>query len=271
MEVKLMDCIYENFDDKGIEMKQTISDFEQLLINERILKDNTGKSYRAIFEEIASDDNFNFHPSQSFMDLIMNIPQPNSDSVRNCQNTLLKNHNYDFSKGKKLQSVLESNQNSDNFEPSNMANGILKVLDENDFELDYYKFRTFLMLDLLNSEVKRSEKLNEPKMDISNALKIYIDEKNKIFVEEDEIIIKELKPIILKYYKENKSNSVIALKTTKETMYREYIEVQNEIISAINTSRENLSKERFNEKYIDLTIDQKNEIDREYPNTIVSD
>ena len=43
-----MECVYRSYEDDGVKLAKLISDYENLLVNEGILKDNTGSSYRKI-------------------------------------------------------------------------------------------------------------------------------------------------------------------------------------------------------------------------------
>ena len=52
IETKLMDCTFKSYADGGVELKNLISDYQSLLIKERILQDNSARSYRSILEKI---------------------------------------------------------------------------------------------------------------------------------------------------------------------------------------------------------------------------
>ena len=275
-EVKLMNCIYENYEDNGTEFKKALSDFEKLLINEKILKNETGKSYKAIFEKIVSDDDFNYNPSKSFLDKIIDIGMPQNESFRNCQSELRKKSKNKFSKGTELQTVLDSIQNSGNLTPSIVANGILSVLNEKDFELDYYKMSVFFLFDTISytndSGISRKLpkfKKDETNYDLSKAINIYIDGNNLIFANKEKVNIEKLKVKIREYELKNKSESIISFKTERATMYSTYVEVQNAIIEEIQILREQLAKEKYNTELNKLSEKQQSEIKKTYPKKIV--
>tara|TARA_R110002051_G_scaffold1113_2_gene5630 strand:- start:11 stop:916 length:906 start_codon:yes stop_codon:yes gene_type:complete len=276
IETKLMNCIYENYEDKGTEFKKALSDFQKLLIDEKILKDGTGKSYKAIFEKIVTDDDFDYNPSISFLDKIIDIGMPQNESFKNCQSELRERAENGFSKGTELQTVLDSIKNSGNLTPSTVANGILSVLNEKDFELDYYKMSVFFLFDTINytNDSGISRKLpefkeNETEYDLSKAINIYIDVNNQIFVNKEKVDIEKLKVQIREYEFKNKSESIISFKAERETMYKTYVDVQNAIIGEIQILREQLAKEKYNTELDKLTEEQQSEIKKIYPKKIV--
>lgn len=276
VEIKLMNCIYENYEDKGTEFKKALSDFEKLLIDKKILKDETGKSYKAIFEKIVIDDYFDYNLSISFLDKIIDIGMPQNESFKNCQSELRERSENAFSKGNKLQTVLDSIKNSGNLTPSIVANGILSVLDEKDFELDFYKMSVFFLFDTINytndSGISRklSEfKENETEYDLSKAINIFIDGNNQIFANKEKVDIEKLKVLIREYEFKYKSESIISFKSERETMYKTYIDVQNAIIGEIQILREQLAKEKYNTELDKLTEEQQSEIKKIFPKKIV--
>lgn len=276
IETKLMNCLYENYEDQGTEFKKALSDFEKLLIDENILKDRTGKSYKAIFEKIVVDDDYDYKPSKSFLDYIINIGMPESESYKNCQSELKEKSKNEFTKGTELQTVLDSITSSGNITPSNVASGILSVLNEKDFELDYYKMSVFFLFDIISykddngisgkfSEFKESE----TEYDLSKAINLYVDGNNQIFVNKEKVNIEELKMQIREYEFKNKSESIITLKTERESMYKTYVDVQNAIVGEIQILREQFAKEKYNLEIDNLTEEQLSEIKKVYPQKIV--
>ncbi|WP_190246289.1 ExbD/TolR family protein [Gelidibacter gilvus] len=276
IEIRLMNCIYENYDDHGTEFKKAITDFEQLLIGQKILKDQSGKSYRSILEKIVVDDDFDYNPSESFFDNIREIGLPQNESYKTCQTELRKNANIDLTKETKLNAVLDSLKNTGELTPSQVAIGILSVLNENDFELDYYKMNMFSLFDvisMINADgIKRQ--LPESKEDIidydvTKALNIYLDGESQVFANNQKVTHKELRKTIRDYVSENKSESVISLKNDRQTMYKTYIEIQNIIVGEIRSLREQFSKENYKTELDHLTQEQLAEVKKIYPQNLI--
>jgi biopolymer transport protein ExbD len=269
VEDKLMNCIYQNYEDNGTQFKKALTEFEQLLINENILKDNSGKSYVAIFEKIVEENDFNYNPSISFLDKIIDIGMPQSESFIKCKSELKES---EFLKSNELQKVFDSLKESDNFSPSSVAGGILIVLNDRDFELDYYKMSVFFLFDTISyvnddGLIRKLPEIQEDdtEYDLSKAIKIYINGNNQIFVNDEKVDIDNLKIKVKDYEEKNKSESLIALKYERETMYQTYVDVQNAIVGEIKELREKLANQKFNSSLENLTKEQLLEIRKIYP------
>lgn len=273
VEDKLMNCLYQSYEDNGTKFKKTLTEFEQLLINEKILKDSSGKSYVAIFEKIIEENDFNYNPSKSFFDLIMAIGIPQSESFVICQSELKES---EFIKSNELQKVLDSLKESDNFSPSTVANGILTVLNSRDFELDYYKMSVFFLFDMISyvNDDGLSRKLPEiqeddTEYDLSKAINIYIDGNNQIFVNKRKVDIDQLKNALKEYEEKYKSQSIISVKTERRTRYQTYIDVQNAIVEEIRKLRTQLAKELYSKELDSLTKEEMTEIRKVYPQNFI--
>ncbi|WP_417800603.1 ExbD/TolR family protein [Tenacibaculum sp.] len=273
VEDKLMNCIYQNYEDNGTKFKKALTGFEQLLINEKILKDSSGKSYVAIFEKIIEENDFNYNPSKSFLDKIIDIGMPQLESFIKCQSELKESK---FIKSNELQKVFDSLKKSDNFSPSTVAKGILTVLNSEDFELDYYKMSVFFLFDTISyvNDDGLIRKLpetqeNDTEYDLSKAINIYIDGNNQIFANKKKVDIDELKIVIKEYEEKNKSESIISLKAERETMYKTYIDVQNAIVGEIKKLRSQLAKKIYSKELDSLTKEEMLEIRKVYPQKLI--
>jgi len=272
VETKLMRCLYDSYDDRGQQFKDALTNYEIYLISEKIIPDNSAKSYKSIFTKINAGDKTILNLEKSFDDALYTIQKPNNlDSVRICQKEYLK----DFSKGRKLQKIIDSLLQKKNIELPSFANAFLSVLDEEDFQLDYYKMRTFMILDVFNPELGIKRKL--PTADYTDnklqymdtAIKVNLNAENEIYIHLEKISLEELKTRIKKYESEFKSKSVIIVNADSEAMYKNYIAVQNQIISAIHSLRDELAKNDFKTTFEKLNETQKNEIKAIYPTNII--
>jgi len=135
IETKLMECYYESFSDKGIELKQLIFEYENLLIKEGFLKDNSGDSYISFLQNFANQKETIKTPSKLFCLENQKIKQSDSKKNLECRKTILSDSSgYDDSKliGVKKAVV-------DNAKPYNVAKDMLKVLSKEDFEIPVQK------------------------------------------------------------------------------------------------------------------------------------
>ncbi|KAB1159591.1 hypothetical protein F7018_04590 [Tenacibaculum aiptasiae] len=273
-ENEFMTCLYKSYKDNGIKLKKVISNFEQLLIKEKILEDNTGRSYKTLFEKIIINNDFNYNISESFSEKLKKVKQAKKKPHKNCQLNL-KNK---LSKTYKLQFVLDSIvKNSTDLSPSIIAKGILNVLNEKDFELDYYKMNTLLLFDTLKyinnqgiPEKLPNNKTENIEYDLNSAINVYINGDNQIFIDNEKVSLKQLKKRIRDYQLKNKSKSIISIKADRATMYSTYVDVQKTIIQEIKKLRELLAKEKYKTTFDKLNKKQLIQIKKTYPQKIIS-
>lgn len=270
-----MDCSYKSFSDNGKALKALIFEYENLLIKEKYLADSSGKSYREILQKISNGNLFDKTPSKFFSVELKKIEKPNLEKLQTCQEIIAKDSSfYNLSKLKGLEQVIINAQNSRDLQPSHIARDILKVLTEEDFELEFYKMRTFFLFSIVDTNSGLSQMLKElpkeeKKYDLSKALNVYINGNNQIFVDEEKIDIDKLKNIIKDYEKKYESESIISLKTERETMYKTYFNVQNIITTEINKLQSQLSKEKYKKELENLTKEELSDIRKIYPIRVI--
>jgi len=270
----IMDCSYQSFEDGGKKFRKLISDYENLLIKEEILADESGKSYRQVLQKIADRNEFDKIPSIFFTDELQKLEKPDLEKAQECQKIIVKDSTiYNLSKLKGLELAINNAQNSRDIQASLIAKDILKILTEEDFELDYYKLRTFFLFNIIDIDSGISRRLPEIEenleYDLTNALKIIIDDKSEIFIDNKKVTIDKLKRLVREYELKNKSESIISLKSDRGAMYKTYIEVQNAVVGEIRHLRDNLAKEKYNTELDNLTKEQLSEIKKIYPQKLV--
>lgn len=261
VEVKLMGCIYSSFTDKGALFKQAMLDHEQYLITAQILKDKTGNSYVEAFKKVNLDNTFNI--TETFSEEAGKLEEYGEDRVlliSECGKNIDSNI-FDFEKGNKLREIIALMGMNEKVELSSAAKDILLLLDEDDFELDYYKLNAFLIFDRFKLLKHESIAIEAPELDLSNALKISDIKGSKVKVNTKEVELKKLRFVIIDYLKKNSETPIISIKTDSETSYKDYIAVKNEITSASNFFKIKSAKEKFNTTYLELNENDKSIID----------
>ncbi len=270
IEIKLQNCTYEQIPNNGKELKDEIYEFENYLIKKNILSDGAGKSYIHLFKQIEKENDVQFDYNYSFTDSIQKIIISDIYKQMDCQVELINSESYLNTKVHKLISVMDSIKISGDMMPANIASGILSVLDEKDFELEYYKIKTFVLLDATNTFSGIPQTLaKEEKANLDKALKIYINKRSEIFVDSKKVGFKKLRKLIRKFESKNKSESIIAFKTERETKYKIYVDVNNAIVEEIQHLREKVSQKKYKMEFKKLTPEQSSEIKKIYPQKIV--
>nr|WP_295705824.1 hypothetical protein [uncultured Lacinutrix sp.] len=146
IENKLMECYYQSFQDNGIEIKKLIHDYENLLINEGFLKDNSAKSYITFLQNFSNQNIYT--PSKFFCVESQNIKKLNEVNYLECRKLVLED--FKHTNTSKLESIEKAVINNSN--PQNVVKDMLKVLTKEDFEIEYYKRQAFLVFCLIDTE-----------------------------------------------------------------------------------------------------------------------
>lgn len=265
IENRLMECWYNSYDDE-LKARQSIINYENFLVKEGVLEDNSANSYMSFLQNFAERNESIKMPSKLFYLEVQKLKRLNIKKYEECHKmVLIDTLDYDLSK---LLAVGEA-ISSDN-RPHIIARDILKVLSHDDLEIDYYKLRTFLLLSIIDTQAGLSKStIDKSKLDITNALKIEINSESEIYVKDKKVTLTVLKKLIRNYQMKNKSKSVISLKSDRKTLYSVYIKVQEAILEEIRGLREKLAKEKYNTQLDKLTKKQMAEIEVIYPQAFV--
>ncbi len=140
------DCKYSSLIDKGKLLKKYTKDFESHLIKSKVLKDETSNSYFELFKELSNGKWKHFKYSYSYVDSIKKIEAGKILNIDgDCAIKMRNLEDYKESKIFKMKELLN--------EKDKTIESILKkmafLLEEKDFELDFYKHRTFIFLQML--------------------------------------------------------------------------------------------------------------------------
>lgn len=269
-EVKFMECAYQVYPDNGTALRQLMTSYENLLIEEGILADGSGQSYWDIFVSMSEDNEFGKLPNQSFIDKMMQLKSADMDKGDACIRTLMVDaDNYDLSKMQGLEEAIINSEYTVNMEPGKMAKEVLTILSVEDFELDYYKMRTFLLFEVMNPNLgiasKTSDMGSAETQDVNSPLFITLNAENQIFINSKMVDIDQLKLLVRAYEQENKEASLIVLQTVRETLYEKYITVQNAIVGEIQVLRKEFAEQKYNTTLEALNEEQMAEIIALYP------
>ncbi|WP_299888927.1 hypothetical protein [uncultured Lacinutrix sp.] len=263
IESELMKCTYKAISDEGTSLKQLILDYETLLINEGVVEDSSGESYRVLVQNFANKNIIT--PSKLFCVETQKIKKANTNKFYDCKKTILKDSlNYDLSKLKGTKQALFNNA-----KPHIKAKEMLKVLSDSDFDIDYYKLRAFYLFCAIDTQAGINE-IDLQNLDAENALNIYLDSRNTLYVNEVKKTIEQLKIIVRNHVLENKSKYVIFFKTERDTKYKEVLSCEKNIKEVIKSLRNEYALKTYNNIYENLNEDQKTETYTRYPLNFLS-
>tara|TARA_Y100000588_G_scaffold191945_1_gene205943 strand:- start:182 stop:1057 length:876 start_codon:yes stop_codon:yes gene_type:complete len=271
----IMKCLYESYEDNGVEFKQAMVDYENLLIQQEFLKGKSGKNYKEAIGLLIENEGAEYLPSISFNGFVSAKVQPNVLKLIECQKVFIDSSMYDFTKLNAIKKTVENQTSYSNMNPNSILRSMDSILTENDYENYYYKLQTFNILSLFELDrglLRTLPKINDDstkEKDLSNALSIYIDEKNTIFINDEKSSLKEVRKTVRNYYTENTSKSIVTLNHKSGTSYAEYIAVQNEITNTINSLRDKLALKLYKKNLDSLTREELTTIKEKYPLNLI--
>ena len=272
-ENQLMKCIYESCLDDGSEFKETILKYENELIINKVLKDNSSESYFNLLKNISNNIQFNSRIDYSFMKEIDNLNYYKFDSIKNCYSKIDKN--------KKLisfQKKMASLYTSEKINYSEFTSDLLQLLDEEDLEESYYKFNVLILFDRMNTDLEKGINESIPEYSGKNSqeeirytyFQINLNEHDQIYHESKLITEKELESLIFKFLDLNKNNSRFKIEATGKTKYDFYLHVENVITLSVYKMRNLHSHTKYGKSFEKLDSNLKTLIGKMYPDIIVN-
>lgn len=274
IEVKMADCLFQSYEDKGEALQKLLSDHEQLLIDENILEDSSGKSYRKAYENQMNSKNIKL-PSKLFMNEFSKLKSLDVDKRAKCiEDTQKDSLKYDYSKFSKFQSIMAETEGMSVSNPV-IGKRLHFTLSDEDLELDFYKIVTYAIMQTIDAESGIKRKLPEieekqySETDLNNAFKIHVNSDSETVIDDKVVDLKKIKSQVVAYLKTSTSTPIISLTVERETLYQTYIAVQNEIVAAYNFVRNELAQDKYNTTYDKLTKEQAEEIRIVYPKNLI--
>ncbi|WP_165749363.1 ExbD/TolR family protein [Cellulophaga sp. Z1A5H] len=260
-EIVLMECIYTNYSDGGIALKQLISNFQNQLLEEKVIADFSGSSYRRIINQMAKDtfltNQFFFNFSDEWEKIGSSFDRLN----KNCRNTILKENSLPFEL--KISDLISKKNIQSS---SDIAQIMLQVFSDKELELEYIKLKLFLfMATAATTNTNLSDKLLPPVYDAEKAFQIAINSHNEIYYEDTVVSINELSELLKAYLLKNTSNSTILLNYNKNTTYGDYMKLQQAVVRSIVALKQEYALDIYGLSYDALKIGDKDKVDLMYP------
>ena len=139
-ESEILNCLYEKYDSIDVNLKSELFKSEKYLIDTKQLKDNSGESYIKIFKEVSKINNIPLLINLDKCVIKKHSPE-NFHLFAKCFHSKKNNKelNNSYSKLKRIYTVLENKPNNIDNSISELAKGVLNVLDSNDFEKEFYR------------------------------------------------------------------------------------------------------------------------------------
>jgi|TARA_R110002051_G_scaffold88167_1_gene155372 hypothetical protein len=147
IEVKIMECINNTKDENGIKIKESLELYENLLIKENILKNKSANSYRKLLVNFSKEKNIKIKIDENdslHLKIYKNRYKVSNDvifqKIFKCYMPLEKDFlKYNQIKINELKVVFLQLSKSNFSQDIEMAKRSLKIITEEDFELEFYK------------------------------------------------------------------------------------------------------------------------------------
>lgn len=300
IEKQLFECLVSSAKTAGIDLKKELTDFENNLIASKVLKDKSGESYYQIYKQIEKEGDINFYFNYSLLDTISFHSSSNDleDFQKDCSEyfeKIISSKDYKKSKLYTLNHAMDSMQIAGNFNISEIAKIITRVLAPKDFDQDYYKMTTLLLLTTLQEidlglmlkPLMVSDNKEIESIDDRNLLLVSITSDNdSVMLNNSKVSIEDLTDIVITYLISDpedttmpeiipvhidligncfQSKLVILLQLERNTSYNTFIKVHNKLTDAYMKVRDQKAMEFFELGFDKLSTEQQNSIKEMIP------
>lgn len=286
IEDEIYACMQSNFAERNIDLDYYLDEVEADLIEQEVLLDGTGESKLAFFQNIAKDDVFVDITCTPAMDtLSKDLDLNNINEVLTCSESDLiivfgdsSIHQY-FKKSEKLKEEYALITASCQVSPAQVAKAISNVYTAEDYNHPLYRAR-MLILAAISSEkhlgfIKDESKLKKQKINLNDkvhakAMKIYLSEQiDSIRIERQLYTnFENIEEVFANYFRSS-TYSHIYLKLSQGTPYGVLIEVLQTMEKQHEDFIYEIAHEKFNKPYIELSEDEQNKINQEYPLKVI--
>lgn len=270
---RIENTLYRCFDIIPASKKDSLNnltlEFENYLVDHQILKSTDGEGYRAIIKAIYKNPDTLFYNDFDFILKFSKIVGIKNVLIKHCLDTVLASDKYDRTKMDKLHSLFEQ-INYNNLQVKPIAEKILTVFTDDDFELVYNKFEILLLVDAFSIPAStRLENLDQMViLPNDKPIEVFLN-KSVLTVDGKNSTISEMKNLILKRLEKYQSNTYVILGSTRDTTYRDYMDVQNAIVEVYNKLKDSYSNKEFGKSFNELTKEQQEQVKIAIPQRIL--
>jgi hypothetical protein len=258
------DCYFNSMPNQGKELKQYHKEYESLLISNGILTDNSGESYYDLFKKIMNSEIADTKTNFSLIDSINKLSYIDLiHSNQKCTEKIKSLDIYKNSNTYRFEKAMDSLNDSYN-DRIKVIEEIPSLLNEKDFELDYYKIRALLIMERMNSIPELFEEKVYSERQLETAFKVILNKNNEIIFQGEKVSNDNLKILVENYLRIEKSNSLIIIDTYRDVKYGDYVKFIESFKFVFSKLRNELSEQKFNKQFENLTESEKEIIEKEY-------
>jgi len=258
------ECYFSSMPNQGKELKQYHKEYESLLISNGILIDNSGVSYYNLFKKIMRSEITDTKTNFSFIDSINKLSYIDLIHYnQNCTDKIKSLDIYKKSNTYRFEKAMDSLKDPYN-DQIKMMDGIIRSLNEKDFELDFYKIRALLVMERMHSIPELFEEKVYPEIQLKTAFKVILNKNNEIVFNGEKVSNDNLDILVENYLRNERTNSLIIIDTYRDVKYGDYVKFIESFEFVFSKLRNELSKVKFHKLFENLTENEKEIIDKEY-------
>lgn len=258
------DCYFNSMPNQGKELKIFHNEYESLLISNGILIDNSGESYYILFKKIMRSEISDTKTNFSFIDSINKLSYTDLiHSNQKCSDKIKSLDIYKDSNTYRFEKTMDSLNDPYN-DKIVVIEKIISSLNEKDFELDFYKIRALLIMERMNSISDLFEEKVYSEKQLETAFKVLLTKKNEIIFQGKKVSNDNLKILVENYLRIAKKNSLIIIDTYRDVKYGDYVKFIKSFEYVFSKLRNELSEQKFNKQFENLTESEKEIIEKEY-------
>lgn len=222
-----------------VQLKEELGELEAYFINHGLLKDNSGASYRAVYEKIVRENDLTFVVDQSFelLDTLIFEVSANCFYKLLSQEQLSQLTNRHQLAAERISAEFEGEAT-----PGLIAQRIIDNLTNEDFDLEFYRISSLLAFYKISSQVppltlELPPVTKETKTDFE-TIEVLLNEQSEIEHNGKTLTLEELKVEIYNYLTVDPQNRGIGFTPSRSASYEMYIQVID-IIRSVYDELEN--------------------------------
>ncbi|MFD2909655.1 hypothetical protein ACFSX9_13035 [Flavobacterium ardleyense] len=269
-EYELMECIFESCSDKGFEFKEAIKSYENELILNKTLKDNSSKSYFELLNSIANNDEEVLFPDTNFLEEINRLNYFSFDSIKNCYSKIEKTEKLIL-----FQKKIATLFTSDKVNYKDFSSELSNILAKEDTIEDFYKFNILIFFDQVNLDSKHEKSLlespaaNTKRREHIKYLDIELNSKQEIIINGKILNAREFEKTAVDFLAVNKDATRYRLKTEPDTDYSFYVGIENVITKAVFKKRDQYAINIYKKPFDNLGFTDKEFVEKLFPSIII--
>lgn len=272
IEDEFCECIYKSYNLNEVEFNTIFKGFEDDLIEQKVLKDNSSNSYYDLIRDISNGYDIYFIPSEEFTKFFNGIKEEDLTDIKDCYSKIKEKKEFENSN---LKILGDSLSNVSEKSSQKILDLYLKIIPKEDLTNNYHKYKIFFTLLFLNQYNQGVSNLDTKfkntdynKKNIYNTLDISLTEKNEILINSKKINVNDFRQIVYLFEKKNKSTTEFKIHSNGETSYAFYFEVENYINAEIEKLKNEIAINEYKKEFYNLSSEVQKEINVIYPKNI---